>query len=128
MEIFCTGCNVEVKARLVDANEIYGRTYPGKFWICDCGAYVGTHYKTKNPTRPLGVLSTADIRKAKIHIHALIDPLWKKGYIKRGSIYKKISKAIGYDYHTGEIRSIEEARRIYRESRRIARDIYNRHV
>lgn len=119
MNIYCTGCNKDVEARLVTAKEIYGRTYPGKFWLCYCGAYVGTHHKSNNPTKPLGVLATEELRKAKIHIHALIDPPWRSKKVSRGYIYKKLSRSLGYEYHTGEIRSIAEARRVYREARNI---------
>ena len=45
---------------------------------------------------------------------ALLDPLWKSGKIKRGQAYAYIGNRTGKQYHTGELRSIEEAREVYR--------------
>jgi hypothetical protein len=75
---------------------------------------VGCHHKTKTPTKPLGCIATPEILNARKKIHALLDPLWKSGVISRGRIYGYVSKQLGYTYHNGEIRSIEEARKIYR--------------
>ncbi len=33
--------------------------------------------------------------------------------MKRASLYKKISDELGWQYHTGNIRTIEEARKVY---------------
>lgn len=118
MHIYCTGCGAEVEARLTNGAE----RYPHRadladlpFWKCDtCGGYVGCHHKTDNPTRPLGVIATPEILNARKKIHALLDPLWKSGKIKRGQAYAYVSNRLGYDYHNGEIRSVEEARKIYR--------------
>jgi hypothetical protein len=54
-------------------------------------------------------------------IHALLDPLWKTGKIKRGKLYAQLVEALGVKrYHTGEIRTIEEARNVYRAVKQIA--------
>ena len=115
--IFCCGCGHEVEARLTDGKEIYShRTdlYDLPFWKCDaCKNYVGCHYKTKNRTNPLGNIPTPEIKKARQHIHAILDPLWEPNRYNRRKIYEKLSEALGYPYHTGEIKTIEEARRIY---------------
>lgn len=118
MEIYCTGCEKEVRARLTDGAE----RYPHRpdlaelpFWKCDtCGGYVGCHHKTSKPTRPLGVIATPEILNARKKIHALLDPLWKSGKIKRGQAYAHVSKRLGYTYHNGDIRSLDEAREIYK--------------
>ena len=122
-EIYCCGCKTKVRARLTNGSEIYSHR-PDltrlPFWKCDaCGNYVGCHHKTSNPTQPLGNIPTPELRKARLAIHALIDPLWKEGKIKRKKLYKKISDAVGWEYHTAKIRDVEEARRIYA----IVRDI-----
>jgi len=116
--IYCCGCQREVEARLTDGREIYPHR-PDladlPFWRCDtCKCYVGCHWKTKNRTRPLGNIPTAAIRNGRQHIHKLLDPLWQGGRRTRGSVYGELSGLIGYPYHTGEIKSVEEAREIYR--------------
>lgn len=116
--IYCCGCNATITARLTDGAEIYPHRkdlYDLPFWKCDaCKNYVGCHHKTSNRTNPLGHISTPQLRKAKVHIHALIDPIWQKGLIPRGKLYAIISKKIGWSFHTANIKTIEEARKIYR--------------
>lgn len=118
MEIYCCSCEKEVDARLTDGSEIYPHRkdlYKLPFWKCDnCGNYVGCHHKTKDRTRPLGVIPSKEIKGARKHIHALLDPIWKSGKIKRKELYKKLSDNLGYEYHTAEIKDIEEARKIYK--------------
>jgi hypothetical protein len=116
--IWCCACASDVAARLTTGSE----TYPHRpdlarvpRWKCDaCGNHVGTHIKTDQPTRPLGNIPSPEIKRARIKIHELIDPVWKSGAIKRGHLYARMSKALGYEYHTGEIKTIEDARHVYR--------------
>jgi Protein of unknown function (DUF3268). len=120
MIIYCTGCEKDVDARLTTGAECYPyrpdlALIP--FWRCDtCGNYVGCHYKTRKPTTPLGCIATPEILNARRHIHALLDPLWKSKKISRGEAYGYISgkMKLGRSYHTAEIRSIEEAREVYK--------------
>lgn len=118
MNIYCTGCDKDIDARLTNGKEHYPHRpdlYAIPFWKCDtCGNYVGCHWKTNKPTRPLGCIATPEILDARKKIHALLDPLWKSGKIKRGQAYAYLSKRMGGTYHNGEIRSIEEAREAYR--------------
>lgn len=118
MKIYCCECKAEVEARLTSGGEVYPHRpdlYSLPFWICDqCNNFVGCHYKTKNRTRPLGVISNKEVKNAKVHIHNLIDPLWKNGLMTRKALYRLISDKLGYSYHTGEIKSIEQARAIYK--------------
>lgn len=121
MEIRCCGCNEKVEARLTNGKEIYSHCpdlHNLPFWKCDeCGNFVGCHHKTKDRTRPLGCIPTPEIRKARGHIHKILDPLWqnaKRKNAKRKEIYELISDDLGYKYHTANIRSIDEARKIYR--------------
>lgn len=117
MKIFCSGCNKVVMVRLTDGEEIYPHRedlYNLPFWKCDtCKGFVGCHHKTSIPTRPLGYIATPEIKKARIKIHAVLDPLWKSGKIKRGQAYAYIAHRLGKPYHTGEIKTIDEAREIY---------------
>jgi hypothetical protein len=112
-----------VDARLTSGAEIYLHR-PDlahiPFWKCDgCGNYVGCHWKTPDRTRPLGNILTREIMEARKHIHAILDPLWKttkckaKAKGQRRKIYAQISNRIGKQYHTGEIKSAEEAREVY---------------
>jgi len=120
MELYCCGCEKKVEPRLTSGEETYPHRHdlaPLPFWICDeCRNFVGCHHKTDNPTRALGCIATQEIKNARKHIHALLDPIWKSGKMTRKEIYSKLSEATGRKYHTGNIRSIEEARIIYREA------------
>ena len=116
-QIFCCECQRITFARLTDGSEIYPyRSDLAKlpFWKCDvCKNYVGCHHKNKESTEPLGIIPTLEIKKARIYIHKILDPLWKNKKISRNALYKIISKKLGYDYHTAEISSIKQARTVY---------------
>jgi hypothetical protein len=117
-EIYCCGCEQNVLPRLTDGAEIYPHRrdlFKLPFWKCDsCGNYVGCHYKTRNPTKPLGCIPTAEIKNARQEIHKILDPIWRSGRMARRAVYAEISDQIGWNYHTAKIRSIEEARKVYR--------------
>lgn len=127
MLIHCCGCDGDVEARLTDGSEVYPcrqdlSALP--FWKCDaCGNYVGCHHKTKNKTRPLGCISTPELKEARQFIHAILDPIWKSGTVTRKEIYSMLSEGLGYQYHTAEIRNLDEARKIFRMVRSYAREI-----
>ncbi len=126
--IFCCECGEKVAARLTNGAEIYPhRSDLAKlpFWKCDtCGNHVGCHHKTHNPTQPLGCIPNAEIRNARQHIHRLIDPLWKTGKITRKNLYARLAFLTGRKrYHTANIRSVDEAREVYRHALTIAREL-----
>lgn len=128
MKLYCTGCKKDVTARLTDGQEMYPHRkdlYKIPFWVCTCGAFVGCHHKTDKPTRPLGCLATQEIKDARKEIHAIIDPLWRSGKIQRNEIYAMISKQIGKTFHSAEIRTIEEAREVYKVAFVVMRQILN---
>jgi ribosomal protein L37AE/L43A len=117
--IYCCACQHDTDARLTTGVEIYPhrKDLAGQpFWLCDtCGNYVGCHHKTKDRTRPMGVIATDEIRQLRRQIHAILDPLWQAPdgrTPRREGIYAEISERIGESYHTGEIRSAEQARKI----------------
>lgn len=117
--IFCCGCQTDVQARLTDGKEIYphrGDLAALPFWKCDtCKNFVGCHHKTTNPTKPLGCIPTREIKQARQHIHQILDPIWKSGRYDRRELYSMIAHVLGVEqYHTAEIRSVDEARRVYR--------------
>lgn len=111
--IYCCNCEVDVPARLTDGSEIYPHRkdlYKLPFWKCDCcNGKVGCHHKTKDRTRPLGVIPTPEISKIRGEIHSLIDPIWKGGDEKRKVVYKMMSDAIGFKFHSAEIKNKSEA-------------------
>ncbi|MBA2125096.1 hypothetical protein DLM45_02495 [Hyphomicrobium methylovorum] len=125
MLIWCCTCARDVEARLTSGAEVYPHRSDladVPRWKCDgCGNHVGTHHKTKNPTKPLGNIPSNEIKYARIKIHELIDPLWKSGLLRRGKVYAKMSDALGYPYHTGEIKTIDEARDVYRAAQGVIR-------
>lgn len=118
MKIYCCECQIDVEAKLVTGKEVYSHRadlYDLPFWKCDaCKNSVGCHHKTTNRTKPLGNIPNKELKNARKHIHKILDPLWKKCKKARRRIYKKISDHIGYEYHTGEIKTLEEARKIYK--------------
>ena len=126
MKLWCCQCQAEIEARLTTGAEIYSHrpdlaTLPR--WVCDgCKNHVGTYHKTSMPTKPLGNIPSQEIKKARILIHALIDPAWKSGKVKRRAIYAHLSDKLGRDYHTAELRTIEEARTIYAAARKFVRE------
>lgn len=113
MKIHCCGCDTVVTATLTDGAEIYPhrpdlRSLP--FWRCSaCGNYVGCHYKSKTPTKPLGCIPTKELRDARSKVHGLIDPLWKQGATSRTIVYREMSEKLGKPFHSAEIKTLEEA-------------------
>lgn len=128
--IYCCECKKDIDPRLTNGKEIYPKredlhTLP--FWKCDvCKNYVGCHHKTKTPTKPLGCIPNKEIKKARMEIHKLIDPWWKSGRVDRRWLYSEMSMNLGYEYHTANIRDIEEARRIYRSAKEILAQAINK--
>ena len=114
MKLYCCKCEKDVEAQLVKGNVIYPHRqdlYKKNFYRCPfCGGYVGCHDKT---TRPLGCIPTNEIRIARQRVHAKMDPLWKGGKIKRATLYKMISEKIGYNYHNGNTKSVQECLQVY---------------
>ena len=113
MKIHCCGCGKKVDARLTDGEEIYPHLSDlrkNPFWKCDaCGNYVGTHNKTGNPTKPLGVIPTPELRKVRQRIHRMVDELWREGFLTRKEAYREMSRYTGRRYHTADIASMDEA-------------------
>ena len=118
MTIYCTGCEKDVEARLTDGKEMYPHRPDLQhipFWKHDsCGAFVGCHWKTNDRTKPLGVLASKELREARKKIHAVLDPIWKTGKMKRGQTYAYVGERLGRTFHNGELRSLDEAREVYR--------------
>ena len=122
-KIYCCGCERDVNARLTNGKEIYAHRpdlYGLPFWKCDdCGNFVGCHHKTAKPTQPLGVIPTKAITALRKQIHAVLDPIWQGGGLKRAQVYARMSAAMGKQYHTADIRTIDEAKEVLKIAREI---------
>lgn len=119
--IFCCECQNQTQARLTNGKEIYPHRpdlYLKNIWICErCKNYVGCHDKSKKPTQELGFIAGKEMKKARQHIHALLDPMWQgnKDKSMRGRIYNIIAGQLGKkEYHTAKIKTIEEARKVWK--------------
>jgi hypothetical protein len=125
--IWCCGCDSDVSARLTDGGEIYPHRRDLThlpFWRCDvCGNHVGCHHKTQNRTRPLGAIPSDEIRQARMKIHQVLDPLWKSGRLRRKKVYSRLTEELGRPYHTGDLRTLDEADAIYRAVQAIEQEI-----
>jgi hypothetical protein len=129
LDIWCCGCAAQVPARLTDGKEVYPHRrdlVAIPFWKCNtCSSHVGCHHRTVDRTRPLGCIPTPALRRARVYIHALLDPLWKSGLISRSAIYGMLSQRLGIEqFHTADIRTIEEARITYRFLRDLAASLH----
>lgn len=126
MKIYCCSCEKDIEADLLKGATVY----PSRddlallnFWQCPhCRNRVGCH-STGDRRAPLGVIPTPELSKARNHIHLLLDPIWQSGKIKRSELYRILSDRLGWKYHTAKIRSIEEARIVYRLIQQIDREI-----
>ena len=120
MRIYCAVCRSDQECSEATGKEIYPHR-PDlarlEFYQCNgCGNYVGCH---KDTGKPLGIIVSGEVKKARIHIHELMDPVWKSGRIKRSELYRRVTDALGYRFHTAEIKTLNEARHIYRAIRTI---------
>jgi len=111
--VYCAICDKHVEYNLTTGKVIYPhREDLHNLTIAQCPVcygYVGTHKKTK---KPLGVIVSQEVKRERIKIHSIIDPLWKDGRIKRKHLYARISEKLGKPYHTAEIISVFDARKI----------------
>jgi hypothetical protein len=62
----------------------------------------------------MGTLATPEMLEARKAIHALIDPIWQSNEFARAQVYAAIKKQLGYNYHTGELRTMDEARKVWK--------------
>ena len=122
--IYCCKCRREVRAELTKGNIIYPHRpdlFDKYFYKCPkCGNYVGCH---PNTTRALGVIPTPELRIARHKLHVFMDPLWRNKLISRIKLYKLISKELGYTFHVGHIRTVDECFIVYDIVERIKKDL-----
>lgn len=101
IKVECPYCKGQ--AKLVDSKIIYGKSY-GLIWLCaPCNAYCGVH-KNSHDHAPLGTPANAELRKLRLKVHELFDPLWKTGRHTRNAAYGILSTFVGIrkkDTHIG---------------------------
>lgn len=106
----CPYCNKD--AVMVTGREIYGdksHCDNQNFWVCwECGAYVGCHMRNLEfgleGTEPLGTLANQRLRKARMKVHVMFDPLWEIAGWDRTRSYHWLAKRLGMspqDCHIG---------------------------
>jgi hypothetical protein len=83
-------------ARLVCGKRIYPHRpdlYGKNFYLCQCGAYCGTHRGT---SKPLGYPCGPVTRKARLGAHDAFDRLWrgKDAPMRRGDAYRWLAEAM----------------------------------
>lgn len=78
-----------------------------RFWVCiACRAWVGCHPGT---SRPLGRLANESLRRAKMAAHAVFDPLWKSGAMRRNQAYAWLAGELGIAVESCHIGMFDEA-------------------
>ena len=114
LKIYCVACDKNVEAISVFGDSIYPHRPDLAqllFYQCPiCRNYVGSH----KDGRPLGSIPTIELRKARHQVHLVIDEYWlpTKDQMKRKKLYTDLSKFIGKEYHTGNLNSVEECKKI----------------
>lgn len=105
-EVFCPYCGA--LAQWLPDSAVYAGSYGGMVYAClPCKAWVGCHRRTDGQpgSHPLGRLATAELRKLKVRVHGLFDPIWRSAMKKRdwdqkrarGAAYGWLAKELGID-------------------------------
>lgn len=106
-KVFCPYCGNH--ALLVDSSRIYKQSY-GMMWLCEpCDAYTGVH-KSSPRFAPLGTLAKYELRELRKQVHAIFDPLWKKGKMTRNEAYAWLANRLGITKDVCHVAMFDEAR------------------
>lgn len=92
IEAICIECGK--LASLTNGVSIYPQRpdlWDRPYWVCECGAYVGSHMGTEIP---LGYPAGPATRAARGRAHAAFDPLWKAKVAQGTS--KGRARGLGY--------------------------------
>lgn len=79
------------------------------FYLCGCGAYVGSHRKSYTP---LGYPAGPRTRVARQRAHSAFDRIWRHGLMSRDDAYEWLSKAMGIPAMLCHIGKLNEAQAI----------------
>lgn len=114
MKIYCCNCKKEIECDLVYGNKIYPHRqdlYSKAFYQCPiCKEFVGTH---KKDLKPLGTIPTQQLKTLRHKLHIFFEPKLKNKKQKT-KFYETISNQVGYEFHCGNISSIEEYKKVYK--------------
>nr|DAV53527.1 MAG TPA: zinc finger domain-containing protein [Caudoviricetes sp.] len=119
-KIWCVTCNKYVDAEL----GLYGDIFPNRLekaklpiWICPmCGNYVLTHSKTY---RPVGVIGNKQIRIFRLAIHKQLGKACQDSTLTIRDCYGVMSAVLGYKFHSGKLKTINEALKALKIASRI---------
>jgi hypothetical protein len=70
-----------------------------KIWLCECGAYVGSHKKTG---RPMGTLANKNLRALRVQAHISFDSVWKQK-TKTDNVSNRFARSLGYAWLSNEL-------------------------
>lgn len=133
ISLYCQQCERNVDTLVQNGEVIYPRRKDLADYVflqCPhCGNYVGADafrpqdtinkWKRRHDQK---VIPTAQFRIYRRRIHSLIDPVWKKNIMKRGTIYRRLSKATGVKYHNSSLHDTEVMKKALKEARKIRRE------
>ena len=113
----CVECGCIVSTQ-VDGSVIYPDRpdlHRKLYYLCKCGAYVGTH---KKGGHPLGYPAGPGTRFARSRAHSRFDPIWTTGLMGRNEAYAWLASAMGLTRAEAHISKLgkEQADRVTRLS------------
>lgn len=91
----CLHCKTKESVSRVRGKLIYPqlkRLHKRWYWLCNCGAYCGSHQASG---APLGHPADRQTRLARQRAHAAFDPLWKDSAMTRNEAYIWMQSAMG---------------------------------
>lgn len=90
-QVTCPYCSKPAVFKPSSAHVYHGRDYGPIYECAPCEAWVGCHDGTD---APLGRLADAELRKAKMAVHAAFDPIWKARYERKHAVDPKYKKGM----------------------------------
>lgn len=126
--IYCTHCKQEVEAYSALAGDIFGAKFrfaDNVIFVCP---YCKNYVEANKEFKPVGVILTAELRKAKNYILSALNPVFDQKMMTRKEAYLKLSKMVYENRKVlkiSNIRDLNEARKIYAAVKKLREDIKN---
>lgn len=116
--MFCVECNKDVEAQKVNGCFIY-KDRPDLrdkvLYRCPfCRNYA---------TNVADVIPNKAIRQLRKRIHGTLDPLWEQGIVSRGWVYRRMSDKLGYTFHNGAIRTMQQGFEAHKAAVEIVQEV-----
>lgn len=95
-------CECGKLAEQVDGSRIWPHRrdlFDNVMWLCECGAYVGSH---KGTEIPLGYPGNMRTREARRLAHIEFDFLWQRK-VARDKVSKSVARQAGYEWLAGQM-------------------------